>query len=73
VPVRESISLIYFLSSHAYQTNILIQSESSGIGLQKIIERIISKGLLQIFRVHKKTTFEGLSDVINYDVAIFKK
>lgn len=73
MPVRESISLIYFLTSTAYQTNIWIQSESSGIGVHRTIERSITKGILQMFRVHKQTTYEGLSRVINYDVAIFKK
>lgn len=57
VPVRESISLVYFLSSTAYQSNIWIQSESRGIGVHRMIERIISKGILQMFRVHKQTTY----------------
>jgi len=73
VPVKESISLIHFLSTTAYQSNLWIQSECNGIGLQRTIQRIISSGLLQIFRVHQDTRFERLSSVINYDVAIFKK
>jgi hypothetical protein len=73
VPVKESIALQFFLSHTAYASNIWVQSECTGIGLHRLLEQLLSNGIVEFYRGHKNISYSGLSKVVNYDVAIFKK
>jgi len=72
IPIKETVSVTYFIKL-TVNLKIWINSESSGIGTHKNINRIINKGILQMKKVHRNDSATKLSELINFNAGIYKK
>lgn len=67
------MALMYFLSQTAQETNVWIQSEQPGVGLHRLLRKVVRRGIVEYYRGHKNIDYSGFSRLINYNVATFKK
>ena len=65
--------LMYYLSTSVGHANIWIESDSPSMGLHKIIDKSITRGLKEFYRLHNNTNNENISNFISYNTSTFKK
>lgn len=64
IPLKETVALQYLLKIVGTSSHVWVQSQSSGIGLRKLLKRAVSKGTLQTQKIHKNSGCSAISKIL---------